>query len=266
MKNIEYIFVFTSPEEYPTAAVSLATQLAGKAEKPVCFLSYTGKKLPYDKEKTSSVLDGWAKSLTPKVEKGAEYHVLSSIEDFHSFITDAEASTVVFQLSEHAGFNKVKTFLKITREIRIPYIFTKPYFAEVDLSKILVPVTFLVEDNEKGRFASNFGQYFGAKVQLMTATDYGHKAAITTGKIRTLLERVKVPYEEVEANGNSFKVELEAVHRAKELGSGVVICSASREYGLDDIIFGPKELNFINDTDVPLILLNPRADLYVLCG
>jgi hypothetical protein len=173
---------------------------------------------------------------------------------------------VIFQLSEHTGYNKVQTFLKISRDLRVPYIFTKPYFGNVNLSKVLVPVTFLVEDREKGPFSSGLGRFFGSELLMMPAKDYGSAAKQHTDAICTLLDKFNLKYSFIEAQKDSFKVELEATLRTEELGAGMVIVSASREYGWDDIIFGPKELHAVNEAAVPIMLINPRADLYVLCG
>lgn len=266
MKSLEHIFVFTSPEEYPSVAVDLAIRLSDASGKSVCFLSYDDRKIPMAFTDIDFTMNKWASELSDKENREVLHHTLQSSDEFHDFIMDSEASIVVFQLSEHKGFNKVKTFLSMTRNLRIPYIFVKPYFDSVDFSKVLVPVTFLVEDNEKGPFAVNMGQYFSSRILLMPAKDYGHKARVTSGKIRTVLDKYNIPVEDVVASEDSFGVELEAVRRADELGAGMVICSASRSYGLDDIVFGPKELKFINEATVPVMLLNPRADLYVLCG
>jgi hypothetical protein len=46
----------------------------------------------------------------------------------------------------------------------------------------------------------------------------------------------------------------------------MLIISASRDYGLDDIFFGPKELKVIRQSPVPVMVINPRKDLYTLCG
>ena len=53
--------------------------------------------------------------------------------------------------------------------------------------------------------------------------------------------------------------------KAKIFDADIAIITASREYGLDDIIFGPKELHIIKKSEIPLMVLNPRGDLYVLC-
>nr|MBP7369599.1 universal stress protein [Paludibacteraceae bacterium] len=67
------------------------------------------------------------------------------------------------------------------------------------------------------------------------------------------------------AQSDSFKIDKEAIEKAVEMGAGLVIISASRDYGLDDILFGPKELHLIRKSPVPLLLVNPRSDLYALC-
>jgi len=45
----------------------------------------------------------------------------------------------------------------------------------------------------------------------------------------------------------------------------MIIVSASRDYGLDDILFGPKEYHVVKKSDIPVLLVNPRGDLYALC-
>lgn len=265
MKFTEYIFIYASHKEYPSSAVSLAVALAEKAEKPVCFL--TSKNEKETDEKIENVLSGWSEDLCSKVEKGVEWKVLTNSKaDFEDFIEQSEASSLIFALSEHKGFNNVRRLLKMARPLRVPYFFVKPYFDEVNLERILCPVTMLVEDRQKGVYASNLGKSFGSKVLMMTAKDYGSKAKQNSESIVTLLDKYGIQHEEVQAERDSYKVEREAVERAKELSAGMVLVSASRSYGLDDILFGPKEERIINDTDIPLLLINPRADLYVLCG
>lgn len=262
----EHIFIISSHEAFPEKGVDLALHLAKAYEKPLCFVSYLDKKIKANKTAITAAHQLWIEQLRNKCKEGLEEVVLDKKEDFHAFMEKAEASMVIFQLSEHVGYNKVQTFLKISRELRVPYIFVKPYFAPVKLEKVLVPVTFLIEDREKGPFSSSLGRYFGAELLMMPAKDYGSKAQQHTNAICTLLDKFKLKYQFIIAKKDSFKVELEATLRCEELGVGMVLISASREYGLDDIIFGPKELQSINEASVPIMLINPRADLYVLCG
>ena len=48
-------------------------------------------------------------------------------------------------------------------------------------------------------------------------------------------------------------------------GADMIVWTASRDYGLDDLIFGPAERKLILRSVVPIALLNPRGDLFSLC-
>lgn len=263
---IEHIFILASHEAYPEAAVDLALKLSKGYDKPICFLSFLDKKIKATKASIEFVHQSWIAGLEGSCEQAIRSYVLEGREEFEPFMEKAEVSVAIYQLSTHTGYNKVMPFLKLSRQLRIPYIFTKPYFSSADLSKVLVPVTFLVEDREKGPFSSGFGRFFGSELLMMPAKDYGSKAQQNTNAICTLLRKYELTHSFVQAQKDSFKVEREAVERAASLGAGLVLISASREYGLDDILFGPKELACVNEASVPVMLINPRADLYVLCG
>jgi hypothetical protein len=83
--------------------------------------------------------------------------------------------------------------------------------------------------------------------------------------MKELFDKFDFRYMQEKASTDSFSVEKEAVARAQREGYGVVIISASRDYGLDDLLLGPKELHLVRKSTVPLLLVNPRGDLYTLC-
>jgi nucleotide-binding universal stress UspA family protein len=56
------------------------------------------------------------------------------------------------------------------------------------------------------------------------------------------------------------------VKRQEELQADLLMISASRDYGIDDIIFGPKEEKIVKKSTIPVMVINPRKDLYALCG
>jgi nucleotide-binding universal stress UspA family protein len=110
------------------------------------------------------------------------------------------------------------------------------------------------------------GRFLNAEILLMPANDYGSRAKNNADSIKTLLEKFGLSYQMVEAKKDSFKVEIEAAKKAEELAADMILISSSRDYGIDDIIFGPKELSVIKKSKVPVMIINPRKDLYTLCG
>ena len=141
-------------------------------------------------------------------------------------------------------------------------------------SSILVPITMLEEEVYKAEICTYLARKTGAHLILLRANDYGSKAIKNTQRIithiQTIAERTgeTITYEERVAKGDSFHIHKE-LHTIPPLEGearwGLILLTASREYGLDDWIFGPPEQYVIRHSQVPVMLVNPRADLFSLC-
>ena len=160
-------------------------------------------------------------------------------------------------------------------------------------STILVPITMLEEEVYKAEICTYLARKTGAHLVLLRANDYGSKALKNTQRIithiQTIAERTgeSITYEERVAKGDSFHIHKEIVgdqvirllgdrapknatsdseNPAEAIRGGLLILlTASREYGLDDWLFGPPEQYVIRHSQVPVMLVNPRADLFSLC-
>ena len=157
-------------------------------------------------------------------------------------------------------------------------------------SSILVPITMLEEEVYKAEICTYLARKTGAHLILLRANDYGSKAKRNTQRIITHIQTISertgetITYEERVAKGDSFHIHKE-LHTYTSLpfagspmnlvgswgafregtGVGLIILTASREYGFDDWLFGPPEQYVIRHSPVPVMLVNPRADLFSLC-
>ena len=181
--------------------------------------------------------------------------------DVADVVEQLDASLLVVELANKLS---VQTYLDAFRALRIPYLFVragqKPNF-----EKVALPISFLIEDKEKGPFAAAFGRFFKSQLIIFQPKDYGTKALQNIDAIKTLLDSFQLNYEVRKASKDSNGVEREAANWAASGEAGLVLVSASREYGLDDLLFGSKERKMITRTNVPIMLINPRGDLYTLC-
>ncbi len=179
----------------------------------------------------------------------------------------------------------VQRLLDTCREERRPYVVINDHYSaqqscrsEVQnglvLSSILVPVTMLEEEVYKAEICTYLARKTGAHLILLRANDYGSKAKRNMQRIithiQTIAERTgeTITYEERVATGDSFHIhkELHTILPLKgEDRGGLILLTASREYGLDDWLFGPPEQYVIRKSPVPVMLVNPRADLFSLC-
>ena len=137
------------------------------------------------------------------------------------------------------------------------------------LTSILVPVSMLEEEVYKAEICTYLARKTGAHLILLRARDYGSKAKQNTQRIithiQTIAERTgeEISYEVQEAKHDSFSFHKD-FHKG-EWKHDLLLLTASREYGLDDWLFGPPELYAIRKSEVPVMLVNPRADLFSLC-
>lgn len=174
----------------------------------------------------------------------------------------------------------VQSALDVCREERRPYVVIKDdcsaqqsCCSEVQngstLSSILVPVTMLEEEVYKAEICTYLARKTGAHLILLRANDYGSKAIKNTQRIithiQTIAERTgeSITYEERVAKGDSFHIHKELHDYSADFQ--LILLTASREYGLDDWLFGPPEQYVIRHSKVPVMLINPRADLFSLC-
>jgi len=181
-----------------------------------------------------------------------------------SICEELEVSFLFIQLLE-GKTKSIRAMLSDCRELRIPYLFYKDSFGALDLTKVILPIGFLEEELEKAQFAAAFGRFCGSEIQMLLANDYGSKAASNAHKMSGLFDQFDFKYTLDKADKDSFKVETESIQVAENEQAGIIIVSTSRDYGLDDILFGPKEYHVVKKSNVPVLLVNPRGDLYALC-
>ena len=178
----------------------------------------------------------------------------------------------------------IQRYLNESREDRRPYVFVTNTMTVKPLRRLLVPVSMLEEETYKAQICTYLARKTGAHIILLQANDYGSHARQNVNRIVTHIEKVNehiqqslmtndqsastdhpVSYEIVLARKDSFKLVQEAAERQRDFQHDLLILTASRDYGLDDILFGPPERKAIQRALVPVMLVNPREDLFSLC-
>jgi len=170
--------------------------------------------------------------------------------------------------------NKSRTIqhhLDECREERRPYVFVTNTMTIKPLRRLLVPVSMLEEETYKAEICTYLARKTGAHIILLQANDYGSHAKKNVQRIITHIKAVSertgisISYEVAQARKDSFSLTREAAERQRDFQHDLLILTASRDYGLDDILFGPPERKAIQRALVPVMLINPREDLFSLC-
>ena len=185
-------------------------------------------------------------------------------------IWDNNEDIILKQCANTSG--AIQQVLNECRELRTPYVVITPSMREVTaLRRIIVPVSRLEEETYKAEICTYLARKTGAHIILLQAHDYGSRARQNVGKMITHIQAViaktgtDISYEVVEAKKDSSRVNREAAERQRDFVADLILLTASREYGLDDLLFGPQERHVIQRALVPVMLVNPRDDLFSLC-
>ena len=165
----------------------------------------------------------------------------------------------------------IQKHLNECREERRPYVFVTNTMNIKPLHRLLVPVSMLEEETYKAEICTYLARKTGAHIILLQANDYGSHARQNVNRIVTHIKAVmertgeNISYEMAQAKKDSFSLVREASERQRDFRHDLLILTASRDYGLDDILFGPPERKAIQRALVPVMLVNPREDLFSLC-
>ncbi len=175
----------------------------------------------------------------------------------------------------------IQHHLNDCREERRPYVFITNTMNIKPLRRLLVPVSMLEEETYKAEICTYIARKTGAHIILLQANDYGSHAKQNVNRIITHINKInerlsenaspetgapsRITYEIAQARKDSFKLIQEASERQRDFQHDLLVLTASRDYGLDDILFGPPERKAIQRALVPVMLVNPREDLFSLC-
>lgn len=188
----------------------------------------------------------------------------SAVPEDLNLLSEADLALIFILLPNNR--KKIRQYLECGRELRMPYTFlTDQMQVSENIRKVLLPIGFLEEEVGKAQYAAAFGRFCGAEITIVQPNDYGSRAEKNIQKSIELFDKFELKYQIVKGKKDSFKIEQEAALMATDLQADILIMSSSRDYGLDDILFGPKELHVIQKAHIPVMLVNPRKDLYSLC-
>lgn len=204
-----------------------------------------------------------ANLIAERMDFSTEKIGLSDLDNINSLIENKDAALLIIGLNSN---KEIQSYLNKCRELRIPYIFVKNEIPNnFNIENIILPITNLEEEREKGPFSSSFARHFNCPITIYQPKDYGSKAATNIEAMKVLFDSLSLKYIVKKGEKDSNGIELEAGLLNNNTQNNILIVSASRDYGLDDIVLGPKERKIIKNTNIPTMLINPRGDLYALC-
>lgn len=232
----------------------------------------------YIEDIADEVAEQWAQRFTEtlgKTFRKEDADVLTCLSDPDGFSAWLQAEDVdLIFISVENQSRHLQGYLNACRSLRIPYIFLTDTMRKLSvmrhydtaLHEVLAPVSMLEEEVHKAELLRHLVRYTACRVTLLQAKDYGSKAARNVARIVSFMEADDAEKPQVLlARKGSASLYKEVPERQRDLVPDMLVLTASRDYGLDDLLFGPAERWVIKKAQIPVVLLNPRGDLFSLC-
>jgi len=234
-------------EEIPHSAISYAEMLSAAYEKPISFLCINETLVKELSSFGHTIIESKGR-LTENIRQAVE-----------------ELDPVMIVFENQSKRRIIQQQLTACRDLRIPYVFIPKGSPIQSPDKVALPMSFLIEDREKATWGRSLHRYFKSEFRILKPKDKGTRAGKNVAHVEAFFDKQSIPYETLQGKKSSFKNDKEVFSLLSDWAS-LVIVTASREYGLDDQFLGPKELHLLRHSQVPVMMLNPRDDLYILCG
>lgn len=205
------------------------------------------------------------KALVPNIV--VSYLILNNSlhENMGRLVDDYEAVLLVLHQTD------AKWAMKAFRQSSIAYLFVNgddPHF--LNYKSVLVPVDFRKASKETSLWASYFGRFNKAQIQLIYAHDTDREQAAKLSRnlqfFQKFLSSMHVRFQSIAGKSTSWGICDEALRRSEELQADVMIFSGSSVISILDLLIGLPEKKILRKAGkLPVVMINPRKDICVLC-
>ncbi|MDR2979073.1 MAG: hypothetical protein LBV02_01320 [Bacteroidales bacterium] len=164
-----------------------------------------------------------------------------------------------------------KKAAKFIKPSRIPVMAVGDKMPEANVYQhVILPLDIDRQAKEKVLWAGYFSKFYYATVHVIHTT---YKDEFLRKKIKDnidftekLYKNLKVNYELHNITPTVDNIDKHSLSFAKKINASLTVIMMTKYYSLFDYLFGPKEFSVLgNEEGVPVLCINEREDLYVLC-
>ena len=260
------VFVICDFSEQMKEVIVHGARMADVLHKELCLLAFWKSKNQKIscREKTNRITEN-IKTNLPNLQVSSLILQGSLRAQIENLVDQYNAVLVVIHQTD------LKNGLSALRESSIPFLFVNGSLPEfLQYKNILVPVDFRKASKETSLWASYFGRFNKSHIQVIYAheTNLDQKNRLTRNVefFKKFLSSLNVRYSLVEGKSTSWGIWNETLTNAKIWQGDAMIVSGSSSFSLLDLLIGLPEKKIIRQAGyLPVLMINPRKDICVLC-
>ena len=170
-----------------------------------------------------------------------------------------------------AGGSEFSKYAKSLAESSIPFLFVNEKAEQLsEFKKLILPIDLRKENAESTLWCSYFGRFNSAGIIVVAAYDKNKdeqkQVLRNVAFCKKLFQNFKIQHKIFRGNKSSFKISFEALELALSSESDLLVILGSTEITPLDLLIGLPEKKIINRAgNLPVLVINPRKDNYILC-
>ena len=220
------------------------------------------------KSQVQEKLIGATESIRPNFPKLRISSLLiknSLNENIDQLIDEYDAVLIILHKSS------MKMGLKALRESSIAFLFVQGSSTDyLGYKNVLVPLDYRKATKDTALWASFLGRLNKALVQIVYAHEKDMEQANLIMKnlnfFKRFLSNLYVKHQGVEGKTSSWGIFNETLQMAGELGGDVIVIAGSASISLLDMIIGLPEKKIIQRSgELPVLIINPRKEICMVC-
>jgi len=243
-------------------------KLAAAFQKELCFIYIIPKNKPYNSGHIQNILTGYQKIVSNEIPslpvnfitlKGNPKDLIDPLADEHEAILIIACSSLF------------KKWSGAVRSSPVPFLFVNKNQTNIpDYKKIIIPVDLRGESKDAILWASYFARFNNSGINVLAANDKAKENIKSVQKnifmMKKLFSKLKVGMKVFKGSSNSLKIQFEALELAKTSKADLIIILGSSYISFIDLIVGLPENKIIKMAgEMPVLMINPRKDMYIMC-
>lgn len=252
--------------EHMNEVIVHGARLADVLQKELCLLTFLNGR--GDRNELFRRLSNLNTSLQTRLSTLHITHLVlkGSLRDrINELVESYEAVLLV----EHQS--KIGSCMKAFQESSIPFLFVNGNDPEhLQYKSALVPVDFRKASKDASLWASYLGRFNKSLIQIVyaheTKSEELQKLNRNVEFFRKFLSSLNVRHLLVAGKSSSWRICDEVLARAHEWKGDVMIFSGSSNISLLDLLIGLPEKKLVSKAGkLPVMLINPRKDICMMC-
>lgn len=243
-------------------------KIAGIFKKELCLLYNFRKKEKLKKDSFIAKLQDYVFSIKNEIPtiKISSSLLSEKRSDLPEILADEFEGILII-----AAASEFSTYSKSVQESVIPFLFVNEKCNTVpNFKNVILPVDFRRENKDSTLWASYFGRFNRAVVIIVSGNDKGKEEQQQVAKnafyAKKLFLKFKIEHRIFKGIKSSFRNSFEALELAKSSNCDLLIILGSSSVTPLDWLIGLPERKIIKQAaDLPILIVNPRKDNYLLC-